>query len=106
MTIITIGIGRADQDELTQMATDENHVFMLEQYEYLKDKLNSLLKLTCESGKNWMSFECLLVFDICLIELIVRKGWKGCYLFSLSILFTTVLYVYTRLTETSSIAYC
>jgi len=49
VTIITIGIGRADQDELTQMATDEEHVFMLEQYEYLKDKLNSLLKLTCQS---------------------------------------------------------
>jgi len=49
VTIITIGIGKADQDELTAMATDENHMFMLEQYEYLKDKLNSLLKLTCES---------------------------------------------------------
>lgn len=57
MTIITIGIGRADRDELTEMATDENHVFMLEQYEYLKDKLNSLLKLTCQSGKSWTFFE-------------------------------------------------
>lgn len=49
VTIITIGIGSADRTELEEMATDESHVFMLEQYTYLKDKLNSLLKLTCQS---------------------------------------------------------
>ena len=51
MTIITIGVGQADEGELTEMATDADHVFMLNQYAYLKDKLNSMLKLACQSGK-------------------------------------------------------
>jgi len=49
VTIITIGVGSADEKELKEMATDDKHVFMLGQYTYLKDKLNSLLKLACES---------------------------------------------------------
>jgi len=50
VTIIAIGVGSADEKELKDMATDDSHVFMLQQYTYLKDKLNNMLKLACQSG--------------------------------------------------------
>jgi len=52
VTIIGIGVGQADKTELTEMATDADHVFMLNQYAYLKDKLNSMLKLACQSDES------------------------------------------------------
>lgn len=50
VTILSIGVGSADEEELKEMATDDSHVFMLSQYNYLMDKLNQILKLACESA--------------------------------------------------------
>ena len=52
MKIIAIGIGNGiDPDELSEIATDENHVVTLSGYKYLDDPINKLLKLTCVRSK-------------------------------------------------------
>jgi len=48
VTIIAIGVGHAiDPDELSEIATDENHVFTMNGYQYLDDPVNRLVKITC-----------------------------------------------------------
>jgi len=52
VTIIAIGVGNSiDPDELSEIATDENHVMTLHDYRYLDDPINKLVKMTCPRNK-------------------------------------------------------
>lgn len=52
--IISIGIHekKIDKSELLEIASDKNHVFIIEDFKYLVDKLNTLVKLSCVSGSS------------------------------------------------------
>jgi len=50
--IVSIGIGIAvDYEELVNIATDEDHVLVLNGYQYLDDPINRLVKLLCFRGR-------------------------------------------------------
>ena len=50
--IISIGIGRSiDHEELIEIANDKDHVFVLADFKYLKDKLNSIHKMACQASE-------------------------------------------------------
>ena len=50
--IMSIGVGsQIDEGELYKIATDKSFVFLLDSYQYLQDKLNNMLKVSCRSGK-------------------------------------------------------
>lgn len=49
VTIMAIGVGAADMDELKEIATGTDHVFMLSDFDYLKEKVNKMLKIACNS---------------------------------------------------------
>lgn len=51
VTIISMGIGRrTDKDELLEIATDKNHVFLIDNFISLIDKLNVIIKLSCNAA--------------------------------------------------------
>ena len=48
VTIISLGIGRAiDNDELVEIATDKEHVFVADDFKHMIHKLKSITKLSC-----------------------------------------------------------
>ncbi|XP_047127311.1 collagen alpha-1(XII) chain [Hydra vulgaris] len=50
LTIISVGVSdQVDIEELKSLATDRDHVFLLNGYSYLNDKINKLLKVSCIS---------------------------------------------------------
>ena len=52
MITISIGIGQSiDEEELLEIAKDEEHVYVLADFRYLKDKLNSIHKLACRASE-------------------------------------------------------
>lgn len=47
-----MGIGhKIDEEELVEIATDKEHVFVIDDFNHLIDKLNAVLKLSCEASK-------------------------------------------------------
>ncbi|XP_057306541.1 coadhesin-like [Hydractinia symbiolongicarpus] len=51
VTIISMGIGhKIDEEELVEIATDKEHVFVIDDFNHLIDKLNAVLKLSCEAN--------------------------------------------------------
>lgn len=49
VTVITVGIGpNTNQAVLNELATDATHVFNLAGFDYLKEKINQLVKVTCD----------------------------------------------------------
>ncbi|XP_066916536.1 coadhesin-like [Clytia hemisphaerica] len=57
VTIISMGIGRAiDNDELVEIATDREHVFVADDFKYMIDKLNSITRLSCQAQYDIDSF--------------------------------------------------
>ena len=42
---------KVDINELNAMATDKNHVFLLNSYKYINDKINQMLKISCKESK-------------------------------------------------------
>lgn len=48
---MAIGVGEADEEELNDIATNEEHVFMLSEYKYLKEKVNTMLKIACKASE-------------------------------------------------------
>ena len=52
-----MGIGRAiDNDELVEIATDKEHVFVADDFKYMIDKLNSITRLSCQARKYLRNF--------------------------------------------------
>ena len=47
-----MGVGdKVDTNELNAMATDKDHVFLLNGYKYINDKINQILKISCKKSK-------------------------------------------------------
>ena len=52
VTIISLGIGsRVDQHELLEIASDEQHVFVADDFEHIVDRLNTISMLSCNACK-------------------------------------------------------
>lgn len=49
--ILAVGVGhKIDEQQLHDIATDNEHVFLIEGYPYLADYLNDMLRISCETG--------------------------------------------------------
>lgn len=79
MTIISMGIGsEVDREELKEIAEDEEHVFIISDFDHMVDKLKTIAKLSCHASKSnggeWRTTSLRCILSILILHLGVSNN--------------------------------